>query len=192
MVGDGTRAYLSYWDLGTVVLDVSTPARPRYLGRTRGAVDNAHSAWLGRDGLLVETHETTGGTPTFYPAHCRRPGAARDVRAARAVIRAGPSRRAGSRRCRGSSSPTASTTRSCQGSLALFSWYGQGVVAADVSNPRTPRFLARFLARPEADPERLLCPGRRCIAVWGVDVEGETIVASDLIGGLWVLRLRRG
>ena len=57
VVGDGTRAYLSYWDLGTVVLDVSTPARPRYLGRTRGAVDNSHSAWLGRDGLLVETHE---------------------------------------------------------------------------------------------------------------------------------------
>ena len=29
-----TRAYVSYWDLGTVILDISTPARPRYLGRT--------------------------------------------------------------------------------------------------------------------------------------------------------------
>src|SRR5436309_106446 len=28
-----TRAYLSYWDLGTVILDISRLARPRMLGR---------------------------------------------------------------------------------------------------------------------------------------------------------------
>ena len=61
----------------------------------------------------------------------------------------------------------------------------------DVSDPRRPRFLQRFLPRPQEDPERLLCPGGRCTAVWGVDVEGDVVVASDMIGGLWVLRLRR-
>jgi hypothetical protein len=47
----GTRAFLSYWDLGTVILDISRPERPRYLGRTRfrdGESGNAHSAALGR------------------------------------------------------------------------------------------------------------------------------------------------
>ena len=42
----GTRAYLSYWDLGTVILDISNPSAPRYLGRTgfEGDEDgNAHS-----------------------------------------------------------------------------------------------------------------------------------------------------
>jgi len=190
VIGDGTRAYLSYWDLGTVVLDVSKPARPRYLGRTRGEVDNTHSAWLGRNGLLVETHETRGGTATFY-----RRGAGDPVRLSTfalpdAVVRQGHRVR-GIAPVSGLDLSDSVHDAKLQGSLALFSWYGQGVVAADVSDPRRPRFLARFLSRPEPDPERLLCPGQRCTAVWGVDVEGETIVASDLIGGLWVLRLRR-
>nr|MBA2332778.1 hypothetical protein [Actinomycetota bacterium] len=190
VVGDGTRAYLSYWDLGTVVLDVSKPSQPRYLGRTRGEVDNSHSAWLGQNGLLVETHEARGGTATFY-----RRGAGDPVRLSTfalpdAVVRQGHRAR-GIAPVSGLDLSDSVHDGKLRGSLALFSWYGQGVVAADISDPRRPRFLARFLARPETDPARLLCPGRRCTAVWGVDIEGETIVASDLIGGLWVLRLRR-
>jgi hypothetical protein len=191
VVGDGTRAYLSYWDLGTVVLDVTTPARPRYLGRTRGAVDNSHSSWLGRAGLLVETHEASGGKATLYGRTAGDPVRLSTFSLPDAVIRQGH-RVAGIAAVSGLELSDSVHDAKLQGSLALFSWYGQGVVAADVSNARKPRFLARFLARPEADPERLLCPGRRCTAVWGVDVEGETIVASDLISGLWVLRLRRG
>jgi hypothetical protein len=76
------------------------------------------------------------------------------------------------------------------GPTAYFSWYSQGVVAADVANPANPRFLARFLPPQAADRESLLCPGKRCTAVWGVDVAGQYVVASDLVSGLWVLRLR--
>jgi hypothetical protein len=191
VTGDGRRAYLSYWDLGTVVLDVTQPTAPRYLGRTRGDVDNSHSAWLGPRGLLIETHERTGGTATIYRRTAADPVRLSTFALPDAVIRQG-------HRIRGIA-PVSGLDLSdsvhdgkVSGGLALFSWYGQGVVAADVSDPGKPRFLARFLARPEADPEKLLCPGHRCVAVWGVDVEGETIVASDLIGGLWVLRLRRG
>ena len=46
------RAYLSNWDLGTVILDITKPKRPRYLGRTRLQVGepqgDAHSAALGK------------------------------------------------------------------------------------------------------------------------------------------------
>jgi hypothetical protein len=185
----GTLAYLSYWDLGTVILDVSAPERPRYLGRTGNAV-NAHSAWLGRNGLLVETHETEGGTPTLHDVS--RPSAPRllsTFRLPSRVLAAG--RRAGGLSAVGSLDLTDSVhDAKVLGPTAYFSWYSQGVVAADVANPANPRFLARFLPPPAADRESLLCPGKRCTAVWGVDVAGQYVVASDLVSGLWVLRLR--
>jgi len=186
----GTRAYLSYWDLGTVVLDVSAPEQPRYLGRT-GDTQNAHSAWLGRNGLLVETHETGGGMPTFHdvsnPASPRRLGT---LRLPSGVIAAG--HRAGGLAVVSSLNLTDSVhDAKVSGRTAYFSWYSQGVVAADVSNPAKPRFLARFLPTPTADPEALLCPGKRCTSVWGVDVAGDYVVASDMSSGLWVLRLKR-
>jgi hypothetical protein len=189
VVGDGTRAYLSYWDLGTVVLDVRDPAKPRYVGRTR-ETDNAHSSWLGPRGLLIETHEANGGVATLHRRGAADPVQLGTFELPDAVIRRG-------HRVRGLSPVSGlDLTDSVhdgkvQGSTALFSWYAQGVVAADVSDPAKPRFLARFLPRPGEDRERLLCPGRRCTAVWGVDVEGDLVVASDMISGLWVLRLRR-
>lgn len=185
-----TRAYLSYWDLGTVILDVSSPARPRYLGRT-AATENAHSAWLGRDGLLVETHETAGGIPTFYdvtnPAGPRRLG---QLRLPREVLARGLRWR-GAGSVAGLALEDSVHDAKVVGPLGLFSWYSQGVVAADLSNPREPRFLARFLPTPAPDPEQLICPDRPCAAVVGVDVEGDLIAASDLVSGLWLLRLRR-
>jgi hypothetical protein len=190
VVGDGGRAYLSYWDLGTVVLDVSDPSAPRYLGRTRGATDNAHSAWLGRRGLLVETHERTGGVPTFYRRTGGDPVLLGRFELPPSVISEGHRVR-GLHPVQGLDLADSVHDAKLQGDLALFSWYSQGVVAADVSDASRPRFLARFLPRAAKDPEELLCPGRRCVAVWGVDVEGDLVVASDMLSGLWVLRLRR-
>ena len=74
-----TRAFLSYWDLGTVILDIRDPSRPRYLGRTPStdAAGDAHSAALAKNGkILIETHETPDGHPTLYdisnPAHPKK------------------------------------------------------------------------------------------------------------------------
>ena len=190
VVGDGARAYLSYWDLGTVVLDVRDPARPRYVGRTR-ATENAHSAWLGPRGLLIETHEASGGVATLH----RRAATGDPVQLSTfelpdSVIRRGHGVR-GLAPVSGLDLTDSVHDAKLQGQTALFSWYAQGVVAADVSDPSRPRFLARFLPRPDEDPERLLCPRSRCTAVWGVDVEGDLVVASDMVSGLWILQLRR-
>ena len=46
-----TRAYLSYWDLGTVILDISDPTRPAYPGRTNAPA--THSAAIARGGNLL-------------------------------------------------------------------------------------------------------------------------------------------
>lgn len=63
---DGMVAYLSAWDAGTVILDISDPARPRLVGRAGfadGDEGNAHSmnpAWGGR--LLVTADEDNRAT----------------------------------------------------------------------------------------------------------------------------------
>jgi hypothetical protein len=187
----GTRAYLSYWDLGTVILDVSDPTRPRYLGRTAfrpGSVGNAHSAWLGRgERLLIQTHETAGGVPVLYDiSNKRRPVRLSTIRLPRAALAAGEARG-------GSFGGIDNSVHDVKirGNSAYFSWYNQGVVLADVSRPRAPRFVARFLPPAARDPEALLCRGTSCTAVWGVYVdEPGLVLASDIISGLWVLRVR--
>ena len=77
------------------------------------------------------------------------------------------------------------------GDVAYFSWYSQGVVAADFSNPKRLRLLARFAPTPAPEADGRFCPGRRCSAVWGVYPTSSYVLASDLVGGLWVLRLQR-
>ena len=53
----GLKAFVSHWDAGEVLLDLTDPASPVYLGRTtypRGARGNAHSAALARGAVLVD------------------------------------------------------------------------------------------------------------------------------------------
>jgi hypothetical protein len=58
---DGTRAYLSYWDAGVIMLDISDPSKPIYLGRTTfatGDEGNAHSVVDTNGGkLLIQADE---------------------------------------------------------------------------------------------------------------------------------------
>ena len=57
----GTKAYLSYWDAGTIILDITNPAVPVVEGRTSfpaGAEGNSHSVDIARDDtLLVQADE---------------------------------------------------------------------------------------------------------------------------------------
>jgi hypothetical protein len=177
-----TRAYLSYWTLGTVILDISNPARPHYLGRTARGQGNAHSAWLlPGEKMLLETHETLSGRPVVWnvanPAHPVR------LATVRLPGRLGPN---------GRFTPQLPLEDSVHdpkavGHFAYFSWYGEGVALFDLKNPRKPRFLTRFRPPPGRDHHGLLCPGGTCTAVWGVFVMPRYVLASDMNSGLWVL-----
>lgn len=190
----GTRAYLSYWDLGTVILDVSDPVRPRYLGRTAarvGDVDNAHSTWLAAGGrVMIETRERAGGAPVLWDIrNASRPRRLAAFALPRAVVTAG--RRDHLERISGLDLNDSVHDSKVVGTTAYFSWYRQGVVAVDIKDPRKPRFLARFLPPPTADRAGTFCPGAACTSVWGVAPYGKYVLASDMVGGLLVLRLRR-
>ncbi len=53
---DGRYAYLTYYDLGVVILDISNPAAPRYLGRAGyqdGEEGNAFEAQTARGGTIL-------------------------------------------------------------------------------------------------------------------------------------------
>jgi hypothetical protein len=190
----GTRAYLSYWDLGTVILDVSDPARPRYVGRTAsrlGTIDNAHSTWLAKGGrVMVETLERDGGRPSFWNiANPARPVKLSEFRLPRAVIARGRSDHL--ERISGLDLQDSVHDAKVVGNTAYFSWYRQGVVAVDITNARKPRFLARYLPPPSPDEAGSFCPSGTCRSVWGVHPYGQYLLASDMVGGLYVLRLRR-
>jgi hypothetical protein len=180
-----TRAYVSYWDLGTVILDVSRPSHPRYLGRTDDAQGSAHSTALTPNGkVMIETHETTGGRPSFWnvsdPHHPRLLG-----------VFDAPRRLVAAAQRRGAAGFTLGVhDAKIVGRRAYFSWYALGVLVVDISNPRHPTFVAQFLPRASRDPEREFCPDRRCSYTWGVSAGKMYSVASDMVGGLWVFRLR--
>jgi hypothetical protein len=133
--------------------------------------------------VLVETHETAGGLPTFYdvskPARPRRlgqlsiPGATQPVAEGTSPF------------MNGVHDPDVSKSR------AFFSWYSQGVVAADITRPARPTVLAQFLPSPAADPNHRLCPSGSCRVVWGVAIAGRYVLASDMVSGLYVLQLER-
>jgi hypothetical protein len=172
-----TRALLSYWDLGTVILDISRPASPRYLGRTPASdpEGDAHSAWLADGGkVLIETHENSVGQPFFYDiSNPRKP---------RLIAKFGPV------------DPSATSFESgvhdpkVLGKRAYFSWYSRGVLVADISKPRRPRLVARLLPRAEPDTSGSLCKSA-CRLTWGVFPTKKYVLAADMISGLWIFRV---
>jgi hypothetical protein len=177
-----TRAYLSYWSLGTVILDISDPARPRYLGRTARGQGNAHSSWLmPGEKILLETHEALHGRPVIWNvADPARPVRLATVRLPGQLAPGGDF---------GERLPLADSVHDPKvaGRYAYFSWYGQGVPLFDLKNPRKPRFLTRFRQPPTRDRHGLICPDSTCTAVWGVFVRPRYVLASDMGSGLWVL-----
>ncbi len=176
-----TRVFLSYWRLGTVILDISDPSKPRYLGRTATGQGNAHSAWLmDRERILLETHETIHGRPVVWnvadPAH--------PVRLATVRL---PARLSPNGAFTGLPLEDSVHDPKAVGRYAYFSWYGQGAALFDLKNPRKPKFLMRFQPLPARDRDGLLCPGDTCTAVWGVFVMPRYVLVSDLNSGLWVV-----
>ena len=185
------RAYLSNWDLGTVILDISNPSRPRYLGRTRLQASepqgDAHSAALAKNGrILIETHETILGRPTLFDiSKPRRPMLLAELHLPAADAAPKPHL------------PYYAHSvhdPKVLGDHAFFSWYRHGIVVADISRPAQPKIVARFVPSAMADPSGDTCGngGGPCPFVWGVYPTKDYVLASDMNSGLWVLRLTRG
>lgn len=167
-----TTAYLSNWDLGTIILDISRPDRPRFVGRTQPHQGATHSSDVDQDRkILVETHETLGGLPAIYdisnPAnpvelsHVDIPGSAED----------------------------SVHDPKLRGSHLLFSWYSKGIIAVSLKHKDHPHVIGQFFPT-DATPNPDFCDFEGgCSEMWGVFQLGDLILASDMNNGLYVLKL---
>lgn len=187
---DGQTAYIAYWDLGAVVLDISDPANVSYVGRTiypTASDGDTHSAIPNAAGTLLATTDEDF-SPTVL-GHA--PGDTWGY--ARLWSLANPS------------SPThlsdVTTPHSLTNSLGGFysahnpqfvgsklyvSWYSDGLRVFDVSTPTAPREVAFY--RPK--PNRGALAAHPIPLVWGVHKDGASIYLSDMFFGLYVVAER--
>ncbi|PPA70956.1 LVIVD repeat-containing protein [Jeotgalibacillus proteolyticus] len=175
-------AYVSMWDLGTIIFDIKDPENPVYLGRTDFASDqqgSAHSAALAQGGnVLIETREvyqpkragfeeSYGYTRIFDIKDKKNPKLLSEFKTDLTdKVEAG-----------NTFSNTVHDPK-VQGNTLYLSHYAGGVYTVDISNPAKPVQIGQYVP-DQAD-------------VWGVFVDRNYVLASDMGQGLKVLLKNNG
>ncbi|MDE5414894.1 LVIVD repeat-containing protein [Alkalihalobacterium chitinilyticum] len=177
------HAYVSMWDLGTVIFDIKDPENPVYLGRTDYANNQkgaAHSAALAKGGtVLIETREIAnphgagyesayGYTRIFDIKDKTNPVLLSEFKTDLTFD---------------FSAPVVSFAKTVHdpkvhGNTLYLSYYSGGVLAVDITDPSNPVEIARYT--PEESN------------VWGVFVDRNYVLASDMGQGLKVLLKNNG
>src|SRR5438105_1763028 len=170
---DGRTAYLSYWDLGMIILDVSEPSAPRWAGRfaePRQAEGNTHSVALAHDGKLALVADETFGPPW---------GGLRlvDIQDASSPIQLSTFDTANS--AAGTSGEQYAytihnpLTDDRNQNRAYLAWYADGVRLLDTADAAHPVEVASWV------------PPRYGM-IWNVSFLGDLLLAADVYNGLWV------
>ncbi|OFW74894.1 MAG: hypothetical protein A2Y55_13540 [Actinobacteria bacterium RBG_16_68_12] len=184
---DGQTAYVSYWDLGAVVLDISDPTDIAYVGRTvypATSDGDTHSAVPNAAGTLLATTDEDFSPFTF--GHL--PGDTWGF--ARLWSLSNPSNPA---LLSNGTTPHSMTTNlggifsahnpQFDGSKLYVSWYSDGVRIFDVSNPTAPREVGFYRPQPTFG---VLAPHPIPLD-WGVHKVGGSIYLSDMFFGLYIV-----
>jgi hypothetical protein len=193
---DSRIAYVSYWDFGTVMLDVRDPSNPKFIGRTSfgpGQEGNAHSAWTNWQGnLLVQTDEDFD--PTVNPDSETGWGYGHiyDVSDKSNPVELATLKLPST----GQFPPPGPGDFTIHdpkivGKRLYTSWYTEGVVIWDISRPSSPKIIGQFIPPEKGeDPLGVFYPGEEFVEIWGVAPGSGYVVASDMNTGLWVFRAR--
>jgi hypothetical protein len=172
---NGRTAYLSYWDLGMIVLDVSEPTAPVWAGQfsePSAAEGNTHSVALAHNGRLALVADETFGVPW---------GRLRlvDVQDQTNPVQVGTFDTPDS----ASGTPGAQYDYTIHNPLAddrdpnraYVAWYADGVRVLDVADASRPVEVAAWLAPHDTD-------------VWNVSFLGDLLLVGDINNGLFILR----
>jgi hypothetical protein len=193
---DSKVAYISYWDYGTVMVDVRDPSNPVFLGRTEfgeGDEGNAHSAWTNWKGdILVQADEDFDPTPNPDVETGWGYGHIYDI-----SDKSNPVELATLKLPSTSQFPPPGPgdftihDPKIKGKRLYTSWYTEGVVVWDIANPSAPKKIGQFIPPEKAeDPLGVFFPGEEFVEIWGVYIGSGYVVASDMNTGLWVFRVR--
>lgn len=175
-------AYVSMWDLGTVIFDIQDPENPVYIGRTDYSSEQqgaAHSAALAKGGnVLIETREVStpvragyeesyGYTRIFDIKDKANPKLLSEFKTdLTEKVEDGPT--------------FANTVHDpkVHGNTLYLSHYAGGVYMVDITDPSNPEQIGQYVPE-QAD-------------VWGVFVDRNYVLASDMGQGLKVLQKGKG
>jgi uncharacterized protein (TIGR03437 family) len=180
---DGTLAFLSYWDAGVIILDISDPANPRYLGRTffgPGEEGSAHSVSASPDNrLLLQADEdcSAGSAPPYNDFGFLRIWDISNPQVPQQfAIFHSPHSHPDPQVGPPDFGAYCIHNPFLVGDLGFLSWYTDGIRAIDLTDPARPQEIGWFVS-----------PG----AIWGVYVQPERenlVLASDFDFGLYILR----
>jgi len=171
---NGRTAYLSYWDDGVIVLDVSEPTTPVWLGHFSeplAAEGNTHSVSLAHGGQLALVGDETVGPPW---------GRLRlvDVQDPSNPVQVGvfesPNSAAGTPGVQYAYSLHNPLADDRDPNRAYLAWYADGVRVVDVADASQPVEITSW--RPPVDP-----------MVWNVAFMGDLLLVGDVNTGLYVL-----
>jgi hypothetical protein len=172
---DGRTAYLSYWDLGVIILDVSEPTAPRSLGWFAEPLSdegNTHSVSVAHDGKLLLVADETEAPPwgglrlvdIVDPATPKQVGTFETADAA--------SGRPGDAYGYSIHNPL---TDDRNPDRAYIAWYGDGVRLLNIADGSQPAEIASWVP-PHGG------------MIWNVAFLGDLLLAGDINNGLYVLR----
>jgi hypothetical protein len=175
-------AYVSYWDGGLVLLDVSDPSDPKLISQTNypsSEEGNTHVAVPARGGNLVITGDedfTPGPWGFMRIFDTSDPTAPKQIStfATPNTLAAPP--------------PVGDYSMHnvvVRGNTLYVSWYSDGVRVIDISDPYNPREIGSYVPPDTADPNGFW-PTKA--VVWGIYVHGDLILASDINSGLHILK----
>ncbi len=188
---DGMRAYVAYWDLGAVVLDISDPTDIRFVGRTvypLSSDGDTHSAVPnGDDSLLATTDEdfspvdlpvkvpgdTWGFARLWDISDASNPVHLSDVTTPHSLTNK-------------SDAIYSAHNPEIVGDKLYASWYSDGVRSFDITDPTKPVETAFYREQPHSG---ILSPHPIPLD-WGVHVEHGRIYLSDMFFGLYVVAER--
>jgi hypothetical protein len=172
---DGRTAYLSYWDLGVIMLDVSEPSAPHWLGRfVEPPTDegNTHSVSLAHDGQLALVADETVGPPWGFLRIVDVRDPANPVQVGSYATQHNAAGTPGGAYAYTIHNPL---TDDRNPNRAYLAWYADGVRLLDISDPAQPVELASWV--PPHDG-----------MIWNVSFMGDLLLAGDINNGLFVLR----
>jgi len=181
----GDTAYLACADQGLYIFNFKSPQIPLFVNSLQVYTQRGynHSNWITADGkTLVFTDETPGTevkvcdisdiqnpktlSPLFYPPEAYF----------------GQDYQYGS---------TPHNPYIIGNNLLYMSYYQDGVLVYDISNPKSPQKIAQFKTYPHADSIPLSKRYKGFMGCWGVYpfLPSGNIIAADMANGLFVLRL---